>query len=59
MRGHLVDASSDVAALIVSSHAPVRGHLSIILFLSRKIEVSSHAPVRGHLLPVTPMPSPL
>ena len=35
---------------MVSSHAPVRGHLSLYFITGIRRNVSSHAPVRGHLI---------
>ena len=34
--------------LMVSSHAPVRGHLCGVCHILPPLTVSSHAPVRGH-----------
>ena len=34
--------------LLVSSHAPVRGHRAAVYTVEGNYSVSSHAPVRGH-----------
>ena len=50
MRGHPAPSPPHQRGLIlVSSHAPVRGHLRVARIAVTPLEVSSHAPVRGHL----------